>query len=330
MPPLVEAQPIADAPNGLGKAVLPTASSRVPFFSLTLRFGTTQRNVLSLFLFLSICGSFWTPLGQLLTLAQQQELFSHVLLVPLVSLYLLLLNRQSILTSREWSPAPGVMLLSLGGFVYWSADANYGSTDTLAMVIGAFVSTCWGALLFCFGSTSFRKNAFALLFLLFMVPLPSAILEPVIGFLQRGSAEAADILFAAIGIPIFRDGFIFSLSHFTIHVAEECSGIRSFLSLLITSLLAGHWFLKSGWTRMGLAVAVVPLAIIKNAFRIVGLALLANYVDPTYITNSLLHRTGGIPLFLLSIGILLCLVWLLRRLETRFQPGGAQGAPLGR
>jgi exosortase len=330
MQPLVEAQPIADASNGLGKAVLPAASSRFPFLSLALPFGTTQRNVLSVFLFLSICAWFWTPLGQLLSLAQQQELFSHVLLVPLVSLYLLFLNRQAILGSREWSPALGVMLLSLGGFVYWSTDANDGATDVLARIIGAFVSMCWGAFLFCFGSMSFRKNAFALLFLLFMVPLPSAILDPVIGFLQRGSAEAADVLFAAIGIPIFRDGFVFSLSHFTIHVAEECSGIRSFLSLLITSLLAGHWFLKSGWTKMGAAIAVILLAIIKNAFRIVGLALLANYVDPTYITNSLLHRTGGIPLFLLSIGILLCLVWLLRRLETRFQLAGAQGAPLGR
>jgi exosortase/archaeosortase family protein len=81
---------------------------------------------------------------------------------------------------------------------------------------------------------------------------------------------------------------------------------------------------------MGVAIAVIPLAIIKNAFRIVGLALLANYVDPTYITNSLLHRTGGIPLFLLSIAVLLCLVWFLRRLERRFQLAGAQGAPLGR
>jgi exosortase len=185
------------------------------------------------------------------------------------------------------------------------------------MAIGAFVIMCWGLFLFCFGGMNFRMNSFALLFLLFMVPLPAGLLDAIIGFLQRGSAEAADALFSAIGIPMFRDGFVFSLSHFTIHVAEECSGIRSFLSLLITSVVAGHWFLKSGWARVGLAVAVVPLAIIKNAFRIVGLALLANYVDKTYITNSALHRTGGIPLFLLSLVILFSLVWLLRKIETR-------------
>jgi exosortase/archaeosortase family protein len=65
---------------------------------------------------------------------------------------------------------------------------------------------------------------------------------------------------------------------------------------------------------------VVPLAIVKNAFRIVGLALLANYVDPTFITNSALHRSGGIPLFLVSLILLLSLTWLLRKLEKRWAP----------
>ncbi|MBX9692903.1 MAG: archaeosortase/exosortase family protein, partial [Cyanobacteria bacterium] len=68
----------------------------------------------------------------------------------------------------------------------------------------------------------------------------------------------------------------------------------------------------------GLVSIVIPLAIIKNAFRIVGLALLANYVDPGFITDSILHRSGGIPLFLLSLAVLFVLVWLLRRCEERF------------
>ena len=69
---------------------------------------------------------------------------------------------------------------------------------------------------------------------------------------------------------------------------------------------------------MGLVAIVVPLAIIKNAFRIVGLALLANYVDPSFITDSVLHRSGGIPLFVLSLVFLFSFVWLLRRVEKRF------------
>ena len=72
---------------------------------------------------------------------------------------------------------------------------------------------------------------------------------------------------------------------------------------------------------MGLVAIVIPLAIIKNAFRIVGLSLLANYVDPTFITDSAVHRYGGIPLFGLSLIVLFSLAWLLWRVEKRFGYG---------
>jgi exosortase/archaeosortase family protein len=56
---------------------------------------------------------------------------------------------------------------------------------------------------------------------------------------------------------------------------------------------------------------------VKNAVRIVGLALLANYVDPSFITDSALHRNGGIPFFVLSLAVLFSVVWVLRRIEQR-------------
>jgi exosortase len=143
-------------------------------------------------------------------------------------------------------------------------------------------------------------------------------LDAIVGFLQRFSAEATELLFSILGVPVFRQGFLFSLSNFTIHVAEECSGIRSAISLVITSLVAGHLFLKSAWGKVALVSIVVPLAIVKNAVRIVGLALLGNYVDPSFIMDSALHRNGGIPLFLLSLAVLFSFVWMTRRIEKRF------------
>lgn len=275
-----------------------------------------QRNILSLLLLLGACAWFWVPLGKLSSLAFENQEFSHVILIPWVSLYLLFLNRATILTSKDWNPV-GALFLGGGAFAYWAVEGQDWTPDRLTIAIAAFVLMCWGIVFALFGGTCFRKNSFALLFLLFMVPLPPVMLDAVIGFLQRSSAEVVDLLFSTLDIPVFREGFIFSLSHFTIQVAEECSGIRSFISLVITAMLTGHWFLKSGWAKLGLVGVVVPLVIVKNACRIVGLALLANYVDPTYITNSVLHRTGGIPLFLLSVLILLSLAWLLRRFEKQ-------------
>jgi exosortase len=291
------------------------------FFDRLLPLCATQRNVLSLLLFIGTCLWFWMPLDRLVTIALESEHFSHVLLIPWVSAYILFTDRTGWLTSKEWSPALGMLFLGCGAVVYWVVGEQDGTSDRLAIGIAAFVLMCWGIFLVAFGSKSFRQNAFALLFLLAIVPIPSVILDAIIEFLQRSSAEVVDALFSILGIPVFREGFIFRLSNFTIQVAEECSGIRSFLSLVITSLLVGYWFLRSGWSKVCLVGFVIPLAIFKNACRIVGLALLANYVDPTYITNSLLHRAGGIPLFVLSLLLLFSVSWMLRQFEQQVGSG---------
>jgi exosortase len=285
--------------------------------SQPLPFSLRIRNGLSLLLLLAAVAWFWQPLVSLFSLTRQQEHYSHIVLIPCLSLYVLYLDRKAILASREWSPWLGSLVVGLGAWCYWSANAAAFAPNQLSMTILALVVICWGIFVACFGVTLCRKGSFGLLFLLFMVPFPSFLLDAVIGFLQRSSTEATDLLFSVLGVPVFREGFVLSLSSFTIHVAEECSGIRSALSLFITSLVAGHLFLRSVWAKMGLVAIVIPLAIIKNAFRIVGLALLANYVDPSFITDSLLHRSGGIPLFFVSLAVLGAFVWLFRWAEAR-------------
>jgi len=281
-------------------------------------FSSKTRNCLILFLLFAAVAWFWQSLALLFSLTQEQEHYSHIVLIPFVSLYALYLKRTAILSSREWSPLVGLLVMGIGGWVYWSNGTDALSGDQLALSIMSFVVTLWGVFLFSFGISVCRIAAFGLLILIFIVPFPAALLDAIIGFLQRNSAEATGILFSILGVPVFRDGFVFSLSSFTIHVAEECSGIRSALSLVIASLVAGHLFLRSFWAKLGLVSIVIPLAIIKNAFRIVGLALLANYVDPSFITDSILHRSGGIPLFVLSLAVIFSFVWLLRKVEQRF------------
>lgn len=292
--------------------------------NLVLWLNDRPQQTIALLLFLGICAWFWVPLVKLSILALENENFSHVLLIPALTLYLLFLNRTAILDSRRGSPLLGLLIMLGGAFGYWLADGQDWPEDHLTVVMITFVVMCWGLFLLMFGAECFHFNVFAMIMLLFMIPWPSFILGAIIGFLQRSSAEAVDVLLSVLCIPVVREGFLFELSNFTIMVAQECSGIRSFIALVITSLVAGHWFLTSGWAKTALVLAVVPLAIIKNAFRIVGLALLANYVDPTYITNSALHRSGGIPLFLFSLVVLLGIVLILRRWEGRLTiPSGS-------
>jgi len=117
-----------------------------------------------------------------------------------------------------------------------------------------------------------------------------------------------------VDVPVVRTGLVFALPGITIEVAQECSGIRSSMALIITSLFAGHVLLRSVWRKAILMVATLPLLFIKNGIRIVTLSLLTVYVDPSFLAGRL-HRQGGIVFLLLTIAMLLPVLWWLRKSE---------------
>jgi exosortase/archaeosortase family protein len=83
-------------------------------------------------------------------------------------------------------------------------------------------------------------------------------------------------------------------------VAPQCSGIHSSLALFILSLLAGHLFLRSRWKRATLALAVIPLALLRNGFRVFTIGQLCVHIGPEMI-DSYIHRHGGPFFFILSL-----------------------------
>ena len=279
------------------------------------------RHACFLLLMVATVAWFWRPLATVVSLSLQYgryEHYSHIVLIPFISLYLLYVNRRAIFAVAESAPWPGVFLVTIGVAWAWLTSALAPDKQAyLSPAMLSMVTACWGAFLLCYGIQAFRKASFGLLLLLFMAPLPSFLLQAIIGFLQRASTEATGLLFGLLDVPVFRQGFVFVLPGLTIEVTEACSGIRSGLALLITSLVAGHLFLGSTWTKLALVLAVLPLTIVKNAVRIVVLSLLASYVNPSFVMDSALHRYSGIPLFFLSLAALAALVWLLRRSEAK-------------
>jgi exosortase len=163
-----------------------------------------------------------------------------------------------------------------------------------------------------------RPIVFAVAFLVFMVPMPTFLTHWLEVCLQHASAEAAAVLFAVTGTTVSRQGLTFQLTGVAVEVAEECSGIHSSLVLFITSVIGGHLLLRSNVSRVVLALAVVPLAIARNGFRIYVLAALASAVDPA-IMQSPLHRRGGPLFFVMSLVPFLALLWILVKLERKKQ-----------
>ncbi len=270
-------------------------------------------------LFIAVAGvMFYGPFRDAMRAAIRSDSYSHVVLIPLVSAYLLFVRRKEIFTHIEYAFAPGAAVSAVGVLLYGLArmvPLGLNKNDFSALVTLSALFFVVGAFILFFGFRAFRAARFALLFLLFMVPVPTVLMDGIIRILQVGSTEFVALLFSIMPTPVLREGFIFQLPNISIMVAPECSGIRSSLALVITAVLAGYMFLETGWKKALLVLVVIPVTMLKNGVRIVTLSLLAVYVDTRILTDSALHTDGGILFFILALCLMAPILFLLRRSE---------------
>jgi exosortase C (VPDSG-CTERM-specific) len=307
-------------PHGAASAPPPLAHSVWPGVF------RTRGKALAVWALVLVIG-FGKPLFDLTRYAVHSSLYSHIVLIPFISLYLLRLQRRNLALDSQ--PARGLaafpLLAGLATLAaYWLAVRSGWkpkTEDYLALMTVSFLSFLAGGACLFLGSKTLRVVAFPAAFLVFMVPFPTVVRDGIENFFQRGSAEAAHALFTLSGMPVFRQGMSFQLPGFSLQVAAECSGIHSSLVLFITSLLAGYLLLNSPWKQAVLTLAVVPLAFMRNGIRIVTIGQLCVRVSPDMI-NSYIHRHGGPIFFVLSlIPFFLLLVFLRRLGSSRTKPG---------
>ena len=256
---------------------------------------------------------FWRPFYTLIVYALGNDNASYVLLIPFLCGWLLFLQRKHIFCDMRFDPAAALIPFVLAmGAVTWSLRSPYsvGPTGYAAALALLWIS----GFMLIFGRNCLKKAQFSMLFLLLVIPLPEAVLHHVVYFLQKGSAEIAAGLFDISGVPVLRDGFIFRLPRVTIEVAQECSGIRSSMALLVLALLVSHLYLRRFWKRAVFLICGMIVMVLKNGIRIVTLTLLASYIDPGFLYGDL-HHKGGIVFFLVGLLILLPILWLLRKGE---------------
>jgi exosortase len=274
----------------------------------------------------------WDSMRPVAALVTTDGTFSYAPLIPLVSAFLVYTGRKAIFrrVSSSWIAAsamivPGLVAVAAGRLNFWGAAVD----NQCALVIFGIVLTWTGAFVLFFGTAAFREARFPLAFLIFTVPIPEPLLSRIVILLQEGSANVAEWFFKLGGVPYFRQDLVFQLPGFAIRVAEECSGIRSSVALLITTVLASHLFLRTAWRKVFLCVLTVPLALFKNGLRIMTLSTLAIHVNPQFLYGNL-HRRGGVVFFVIAlVPLVLVLVFLQKREKPRPAPAqAAQTSPL--
>jgi exosortase C (VPDSG-CTERM-specific) len=265
-----------------------------------------------------LLAAFAQPLLALINYAAGSKLYSYILLVPFVSAYLLYLRRGQLPKKYVIDLPLSILSLAIGlgvlAFTYWLdfVGQRPSDNDRLVLLTLSFLCCLAAGGFFFFGRGWMRSAAFPLAYLIFMVPMPDAMADALETASKYASAEVTNLLFHLSGTPFLRAGLIFQLPNIAIEVAQECSGIRSSWVLLMTSILAANLFLKTRWRRFALVVFVIPLAILRNGFRILVIGLLCVNVGPQMI-HSLIHRRGGPLFFTLSLIPFFLVLWWLRK-----------------
>jgi exosortase C (VPDSG-CTERM-specific) len=269
---------------------------------------------------LLILAVFWRTIWAGFQLALNSQVYSYILVVPMVSIYLAVLRRRELpkRMKTSWIPASMALMAALFIGVVARRPETFQMTVSSGDVLALDLVSCFGfmlgvALLF-LGRGVVWALGFPIFFLLAAVPLPEAWLNQLENWLKLASAEAAAWFFTLFRLPALREGVVFQLPGAVIEVAQECSGIRSSLVLLLTGLIASNLFLQSGWRRAVLIFAVIPMGILRNGFRVYVIGWLCSTYGPQ-MAQSAIHTRGGPLFFALSLLPLAGLLWWLYRNE---------------
>lgn len=235
--------------------------------------------------------------------------FSHGFLVPAMSGYFIWERRDRLkvvpLSPSWWGLA--VLGAGLGMLVLGSLGAE------LYLQRSSFIVVLCGLIWTLMGSTMLRNLGLPLAFLLFMIPLPSIILNTIAFPLQLFAAKVASFCLFSLSIPVLREGNIIMLTGTTLEVAEACSGLRSLQALLAIGTVYAYFTQDRMIARWTLILLSVPIAIMANVIRVSGTGILAEYWG-VEAAQGFYHTFEGWLVFVVAFVLLLAAGMLLSRL----------------
>jgi exosortase len=235
--------------------------------------------------------------------------YGHGFFVPLFASYVVWRERER-WTKSEIKPSNcgfvvmlgAVCLLLLGSL---GAELFIGRFSLLVLLAGM--------ILFLTGWDTLRVVSFPLSYLLWMIPIPVIIYNQITFPLQLLASRLATAWLELVQVPVLRDGNVLVMSNYSLEVVEACSGIRSLMTLIALAVAYGYLVEPRRSVRYILVLLMIPIAIVTNAFRIMGAGMLAHRYGPAT-AEGFLHEFSGWVIFVCALGLMFLCHWLLRSL----------------
>ena len=221
----------------------------------------------------------------------------HGPIVLAVVLWLLWQDRE-VLVRAEDSPRSwvGGSCLVFGLLLYILGR----SQDIIIFEVASLIPVLGGVLLIMRGWQAVWRLKFPLFFILFMLPLPGAIVDVLTGPLKHHVSAIAENLLYHAGYPIGRTGVVLTVGPYQLLVADACSGLNSLLSMSAMGLLYIYLMGYNNIARNAILVAcLLPIAFAANVVRVIVLVLVTFHFGDEA-GQGFIHDLSGIFLFIVD------------------------------
>jgi exosortase len=147
-------------------------------------------------------------------------------------------------------------------------------------------------------------------FLFFMIPLPFSAEHGLSLQLQGIATKLSCWSLQLLGQPALAEGHVIRLGDQPLEVAQACSGLSLFVSILAVAYFYLVAAPRAWWERIVLVVAALPIAIGTNAMRIVATGLLFRFAS-SEAAHKFTHDMAGFVMILVAAAVFGLLLWYL-------------------
>lgn len=244
-----------------------------------------------------------------------REEYSYGYLIPFITLFLAWQKKDELERIPFAGSWKGIPIVLLGLVVY-----VLGELSTLYLVIQySFLIVLAGLVLAFTGSAGFKVSRIPLIFLVFMIPMPSFFLQELSAQLQLVSSEIGVAFIRLFGISVFIEGNVIDLGTFKMQVVDACSGLRYLFPLMTLAFIAAYFFKVQFWKRAVVFLSSIPITILMNSFRIGIIGVMSEYWGRS-MAEGFLHDFEGWAVFMVCTAVLIAEMWLFARFSKDRRP----------
>jgi exosortase B len=241
---------------------------------------------------------------------------AHGPIVLLVILYLFWQRRDQFQFDAQAKPSTllGYMCIVLGLICYSIGR----SQDILLLDVGSQIPVIAGLMLLVRGFNMLKAMWFPLFFIIFMIPLPGALLDAVTMPMKLAVSTVAESVLHWFGYHIGRAGVVLQIKQYQLLVADACAGMHTLISLEALGLLYLSLFKHdSVFRNVTLAILIIPISFTANVIRVLVITLVTYYFGDDA-GQGFIHGFAGMVLFLVALVLIICVDNVLQYLSDRF------------